>query len=309
MDQVRVVLRRRHCSPRTEEAYVGWIARYIRFHGLRHPRELDASHLRGFLSDLALQGLSASTQNQALNAIAFLYRRVLEVELGDIGTYERAKKPRTLPEVLSRDEVRRLLAQMDGLPWLVASLLYGSGLRLLEALALRVKDIDFERRMIIVRRGKGSKDRITLLPAALQPPLRRQLRVVAERHVRDVELGFGSAPLPDAFDRKSPGAAQQLGWQFVFPARRRCELHGHVVRGHLHCTAVQRALAEAAHRADLPKRATAHTLRHSFATHLLESGTDVRTLQRLLGHSDLRTTMIYTHIAERGLFGVVSPLD
>jgi integron integrase len=312
LDRVRAALRVRHRSPRTEEAYVLWIRRFILFHGKRHPDTLGEGDVQAFLTHLAVdEHVAASTQNQALNAIVFLYREVLQRELGDFSQAVRARTPERLPTVLSRNEVAALLEQLDGVEWLVAALLYGSGLRLLEALTLRVKDVDFELRELRLRRAKGAKDRVTPLPDAIAPALREHLTDVRALHQRDLATGFGAVALPDALARKLPAAAREWPWQWVFPATRRYveRQSGTQRRHHLHETVVQRAVRSAAANAGLTKRATCHTLRHCFATHLLETGTDIRTLQELLGHRNVQTTMIYTHVLNRGGCGVRSPLD
>jgi integron integrase len=312
VDAVRAAIRRLHLSPRTEEAYLAWIRAFIVHQHGRHPRDLGAAEATAFLNHLAVdRRVSASTQNQALCALVFLYRRVLEVEMPALEGLERAHRPEHLPAVLSRGDVRSLLEALEPPFRLIAEVLYGSGLRLLEALALRVKDIDFERHQLTVRRGKGDHDRAALLPASVRDGLRAQLDAVGARHRAEREAGRGEADLPDALRRKLPGAATSLGWQYVFPASRPCTdpATGRPVLHHLHESAVQKAVHEAAQRARLDKRVTCHTLRHSFATHLLEAGTDIRTIQALLGHKDVRTTMIYTHVIDRGPLGVVSPLD
>lgn len=312
LDQVRRALRRGHYSARTEEAYLAWIMRYLRFHGARHPREMGHAELIRFLDHLAAEsGVSSATQNQALNAVVFLYRRVLELDLEGEGVFQRARRPRNLPVVLTREEVSALLAQLNDPYLLMAELLYGSGLRLSECVALRVKDVDLARHQITVRRGKGAQDRVTVLPRAVAVRLGVQLDHVARRHARDLTIGMGYVDLPEALHRKSPGAARELNWQYLFPGSGCCvdPATGHLVQHHLHETALQRAVKEAAGRALLRKRVSCHTLRHSFATHLLECGTDLRTIQALLGHKDVRTTMIYTHVANRGPLGVISPLD
>jgi integron integrase len=311
LQQLRQALRVHHYSRRTEEAYVGWVRRYVRFHGLRHPAELGPEEIRGFLTALADRAqLSASSQTQALSALVFLYREVLRREPGGLGELVRAKQPTRLPVVLTRDEVRLLLGRLDGVPRLVCVLLYGSGLRLLEALQLRVKDVDFAGGEIRVRRAKGAKDRVTMLPGALTAVLQRHLERVRVLHQRDIARGAGKAPLPHALERKSPGAARDWIWQYVFPAARRY-LHptGDYRRHHLHESVVQRAVRDAARAAGIPKRVTCHSLRHSFATHLLQDGYDIRTVQELLGHRDVATTMIYTHALNRGGLGVRSPVD
>jgi integron integrase len=313
LDRVRLEARRRRLSPRTEEAYTAWVRRFVLFHGKRHPDQLGADAVTAFLSDLAVaRKVSASTQNQALGALLFLYRHVLGRELEGLGGAVRASKaPRHLPVVLSRAEVRDVLAHLDGGYRLVATLLYGGGLRLMEALCLRVKDVDFARHQIVVRRGKGARDRATTLPQRIEPDLRRHLDAVHWLHQRDLADGFAGTALPGALDRKLPAASREWAWQWVFPATRTYveRESGRRYRHHLHETAVQRAVKQAADAARIPKRVTCHTFRHSFATHLLEDGTDIRTVRELLGHSELRTTMVYTHVLDRGPLGVRSPAD
>lgn len=312
LDQVRTACRVRHFSRRTEDAYVGWIRRFILFHQKRHPSTLGATAVTAFISSLATDSLvSASTQNQALNALLFLYRAVLQRELEPFHGIVRARTPVTLPIVLTRDEVRRLLAELHGVPRLVASLLYGSGLRLLECLELRIKDVDLARREITVRRGKGNKDRRTVLPSTSVPSLEAHIARVRTLHEADLARGFGRVVLPDALRAKYPNADRSWPWQFVFPAARICRdpRYGPPTRFHLHASAVQRAVAAAVRRAGLSKRAACHTLRHSFATQLLEDGHDIRTIQELLGHADVSTTMIDTHVLNRGGRGVRSPAD
>jgi integron integrase len=312
LDRVRAELRLRHYSPRTEDAYVHWIRRFILFHGKRHPAGLGGPEIAAFLSHLACERkVAASTQSQALNALVFLYREVLRLALPDLGGLVRARRPRRLPVVLSREEVRSLLAHLDGDAWLVAALLYGSGLRLQEAVTLRVKDVDFEAGEIRLRRGKGQKDRVTPLPAALRERLPLHLEGVRALHAADRSAGFGAVTLPDALSRKYPAAPGEWAWQWVFPARRRYRdvAAGTERRHHLHETVVQRAVKRAVHAAGIAKPASCHTLRHSFATHLLATGHDIRTIQELLGHRSVQTTMIYTHVLNRGGLGVRSPLD
>ncbi|RPI50173.1 MAG: integron integrase [Acidobacteria bacterium] len=312
LDQVRYAIRVRHYSRRTEEVYVTWIRRFIGFHSMRHPREMGAAEVRAFLGWLAVRRrVSASTQNQALSAVLFLYRGVLQVDLGDVGQVPRARTPVRVPVVLTAAEVRAVFAHLSGVPWLVVALLYGCGLRLQECLELRVKDIDFERREVTVRRGKGQKDRRVMLPDGVGDRLRGHLETVRELHRADVAAGLGRVVLPSALDRKFPHAAAEWAWQFVFPAGRICRdpRFGPPSRYHLHETVIQRAVTEAARRAGLTKRVSCHTFRHSFATHLLEAGYDIRTVQELLGHADVSTTMVYTHVLNRGGLGVKSPLD
>ncbi len=312
LQAVRNNLRLRHCSPRTESAYLGWIRRYVRFCGLRHPRELGLHEVRGFLTHLAVAGqLSQSTVSQARAALLFLYRQVLGIELPGVDRLPTGRRPVRLPVVLTRGEVGVVLRRMTGASSLVAWLLYGSGLRLTEALTLRVKDLDLERGEIRLRRGKGAKDRVTVLPRVLAGPLGAHLGRVKALHARDLAGGGGQVALPGALARKYPKAAASWGWQWVFPATRRYRdpETGEPRRHHLHPTVVQRAVTAAVREAGLAKRATCHSLRHSFATHLLEGGADIRTVQELLGHRDVTTTMIYTHVLNRGGLGVRSPAD
>jgi integron integrase len=309
---VRLELRTRHYSRRTEQAYVAWVKRYVRYCGRRHPRELDEAEVRAYLGHLAVERkVSASTQSQALAAIQFLYRDVLRRPIGWVSGVPRAKRPVRLPVVLTRSEVRALIEQLRGAKRVMALLLYGGGLRLSECLSLRVKDIDFEMREIVVRGGKGNKDRVTMLPASVEEGLRAQLDKARALHARDLAAGGGEVELPGALARKLPDAARSWGWQWVFPAasRYRDPATGAMRRHHLHESVLQRAMHEAGIRAMLTKRATCHGLRHSFATHLLEDGYDIRTVQQLLGHKDVSTTMIYTHVLNRGGRGVRSPAD
>lgn len=312
LDQVREQIRLRHYSIRTETVYLEWVKRFIRFHKYRHPQEMGAAEVEAFLSDLAVRrDVSASTQNQALSAILFLYKQVLQVELPWMDGVIRARRPQRLPVVLTREEVASVLAQLDGTLWLVASLLYGSGMRLMEVLRLRVKDVEFARCEILIRDGKGQKDRVTMLPRKLVAPLQLHLERVRALHAKDLQEGFGRANLPHALARKYPNAAAEWAWQFVFPSVNRSAdpRSGGIFRHHLHEKTIQRAIRNAVRRVGLHKPATPHTLRHSFATHLLESGQDIRTVQELLGHSDVKTTQIYTHVLNRGGMGVLSPLD
>lgn len=305
-------MRRLGMALRTEQAYVGWIRRFILANGKRHPRDMGALEVEAFLTRLAMQGrVAASTQNQALSALLFLYREVLGVELPWMEEIRRAKRPKRLPVVLAREEVQALLGELDGIHWLMASLLYGTGMRLMECVRLRVKDADFGRGEITVRQGKGAKDRRTMLPARLRDPLRAQLRETQRIHQRDLAAGFGEVWLPGALERKYVGAAREWGWQYVFPARRRSvdPRSGMVRRHHHEESLLQRAVKSAVRRAGIAKPATCHTLRHSFATHLLEDGYDLRTIQELLGHKDVATTQVYTHVLNRGGHGVRSPLD
>ena len=310
--RVRAAIRTRHYSRRTEDAYIHWIRRFVRFHGMRHPAGLGERDVARFLTSLAVDGgVSASTQNQALSALLFLYDAVLGRPLGFCDGLVRAKGSKRLPVVLTRDEVRAVLGATRGTPALVAALLYGSGLRLLEALQLRVKDVDFGRREIVVRGGKGDRDRVTMLPEVIVAPLGRHLEAVRASHQRDLARGAGRVELPGGIDRKYPRASAEWRWQWVFPATREYvdPATGERRHHHLHETVVQRAVRDAVQRAGITKRATCHSLRHSFATHLLEDGYDIRTVQELLGHRDVSTTMIYTHVLNRGGRGVRSPAD
>ena len=311
LDVVRREIRLRRYSPRTEEAYLGWVRRFIRFHGRRHPREMGAPEVTAFLSSLAEAGVSASTQNQALSAVLFLYQVVLGQRLPWMNAVVRAQRPVRLPVVLSRDEAQRLLSHLRVPEGLMASLMYGAGPRLLECVQLRVKDVNFDRGEVTIRDGKGGKDRVTMLPAALKAGLADQRRRVRLQHEADLAAGRGSVALPAAFARKSSGASREWVWQWVFPATRFYidPATGERRRHHLHESVVQRAVKAAARAAGLTQRATCHSLRHSFATHLLEAGYDIRTIQELLGHRDVSTTMMYTHVLNRGGRGVRSPLD
>lgn len=312
LERVHIALRTRHLSPRTEKAYVNWVRRYVLFHDKRHPAEMGAEEIGRFLSWLAVEGaVSSSTQNQALAAILFLYRDVLGVELPRVEQIVRAKRPERLPGVLTREEVGRVLRQMEGTPRLIGAVLYGSGLRLLECLNLRVKDVDFAGSLVRLRQGKGDRDRVALLPAVLKDPLRQHLAWVRRQHEEDLQRGAGFVALPSALRRKFAGAPREWVWQWVFPATRtyRDAETGETRRHHLHETVVQREVKLAVMRARLAKRATCHTFRHSFATHLLENGSDIRTVQELLGHQNVNTTMRYTHVLNRGPLGVQSPID
>ena len=312
LEQARARMRVKHYSMRTEQVYLQWMRRYIRANGLRHPRELDGSAVETFLTDLATrQRVSASTQNQALSALLFLYREVLSIKLPWMENVVRAKGSRRLPVVLSKGEVALLLRNLSGRDWLMASLLYGSGLRLMECLRLRLKDVDIARNEITVREGKGAKDRRTVLPASLRDALLRQMEDTRVLHAADLDAGFGAVSLPFALARKYPGAPMELGWQYMFPATRRAvdPLDGKEKRHHLDEKVLQRAVSNAARMAGIKKPVSPHTLRHSFATHLLEAGADIRTIQELMGHKDVATTQIYTHVLNRGPGGVVSPLD
>ena len=321
LEQLSDTLRTKHYSYRTEETYIDWVRRFILFHKKQHPETMGAAEIRAFLAHLATErNVAASTQNQALSAILFLYREVLHKEIEPILLSD-AKRPERLPTVLNREEVVRVLGQLSGTHKMMAQLLYGSGLRLMECVRLRVKDLDFEYKTITVRDGKGEKDRITPMPDSLIQPLQRQLERVRLLHEEDLAAGFGSVYLPNALDRKYPNAATELAWQYVFPAPK-CSMDprspGVMRRHHLEPSALQRSVKDAARKASVQKHVTCHTFRHSFATHLLQNGYDtqhlrswagVRTVQELLGHKDVRTTMIYTHVLQRGGLAVKSPLD
>jgi integron integrase len=312
LERVSHEVRVRHYSRRTEEAYRAWVRRFVLFHGKRHPASLGERDVARFLTWLATERrVSANTQSQALSAILFLYRDVLQLDVGWVQDVARAKPSRRLPVVLTREEVAVLLRRLNGTPWLVAALLYGSGLRLLEALRLRVKDVEPGALQLTVRSGKGAKDRITMLPRAVRDPLRRHLEGVRLQHAQDLARGAGRVELPHALAMKFPSAGRDWGWQWVFPASRMYldAATGERRRHHLHETVMQRAVRDAVRRSGLTKPASCHTLRHSFATHLLEDGYDIRTVQELLGHRDVGTTMIYTHVLNRGGRGVMSPAD
>jgi integron integrase len=312
LDDVRAALRSRHYSPRPRRRTSIWIRRYVLFHGKRHPATMGAPEITAFLTHLAVDGrVSASTQNQALSALLFLHGAVLGAPPERLEGLVRARRPARLPVVLTRREVATLMAEMHGVPKLMAALLYGAGLRLMECCQLRVKDVELDRLELTVRDGKGRRDRVTMLPERLRAPLREHLARVRRLHEADVAAGRGSVALPDAIARKYPRAPREWGWQWVFPAARlyRDRETGERRRHHLHESVVQRAVREAALRARFAKPASCHSLRHSFATHLLESGYDIRTIQELLGHRDVTTTMIYTHVLNRGGRGVRSPLD
>lgn len=312
LEQVRGKIRLKHYSIRTEQAYVDWIKRFVLHFDKRHPSEMGAREVEAFLTHLAVKGkVAAATQNQAKSALLFLYREVLEQDLPWLENVERAKAPKRLPVVLTEKEVASVLSRLTGTHWLVAGLLYGSGLRIMEALRLRVKDIEFSRGEILVREGKGFKDRVTMLPAVLVDPLKAHLKQVRDLHERDVEGGYGEVYLPYALDRKYPNAGREWGWQYVFPSKNRAvdPRSGVIRRHHVQDQAIQRAIRQAVRDAGIVKPATPHTLRHSFATHLLTGGYDIRTVQELLGHKDVATTMIYTHVLNKGGRGVNSPLD
>ena len=312
LEEVRRRIRVKHYSLRTERVYIAWIRRFILANGKRHPRDLGQPEIESFLSHLAVEGqVSASTQNQALSALLFLYREVLAMELPWLDGIVRAKRPQRVPTVLSVQEVSVLLAQLDGRMWLASSLLYGTGMRVLECMRLRVKDVDFARNEIIIREGKGAKDRRTVLPQSLVDPLRREVARARALHDDDLRAGFGETYLPRALARKYPQAARDFGWQYLFPSARRSmdPRSGAERRHHVDPDALSRALRRARLRAGIAKPVTAHTFRHSFATHLLERGYDIRTVQEFLDHKDVATTHIYTHVLNRGAGGVLSPLD
>ncbi len=305
-------MRVKHFSLSTEQSYVAWIRRFILFHGKRHPKYMGETEIRQYISHLAVDArISASTQTVALSALLFLYREVLKKDLPYVKNIERAKRGKRLPVVFTRSEVQAVLAHLNGTSHLVASLLYGSGLRLMEAVRLRVKDIDFERRELVIRQAKGDQDRVTMLPAASLMPLQEQLQKVRLLHQADLTLGLGAVALPFALARKYPAAAKLWGWQYVFPAMKRSRdpRSGSERRHHILPDQVQRAVKSAIVSAQLNRNGSCHSLRHSFATHLLEDGYDIRTVQELLGHKDVRTTMIYTHVLNKGGRGVTSPLD
>lgn len=312
IDKVRREIQRRNYSYSTEKRYSDWIKQYIRFHDLKHPNQLKEKDIVRFLNHLVQsRNIAASTQNQALCAIVFLYKQVLKSDVGDLKNLKRAKKPKHLPTVLSKKEVWSLLSKLEGIDFLVASILYGTGLRISEALRLRVQDIDFDYMQIIVRNGKGKRDRITMLPDKLHSTINDQIRKVRNLHQQDLARGYGRTILPNALAKKYPNAARELGWQYLFPAknRRKDPVTGFRHRYHISPKNIQRAVKKAAKAAEINKKTSPHTLRHSFATHLLQNGYDIRTVQDLLGHKSLKTTSIYLHVLNRGGHGVKSPLD
>ena len=312
LDQVRGKIRLKHYSIRTEQAYTEWIKRFILHFGKKHPRDMGAAEVEQFLTYLAVNGkVAASTQNQAKCALLFLYKEVLAVDLPWLDNVEQAKTPKRLPVVLNRDEIQAILSRLTGTQWLIVSLLYGTGMRIMECLRLRVQDVDVKRREILIRDGKGFKNRVTMLPTSLVAPLQAHLFKVRELHENDFAQGKGAVYMPYALERKYPDAAKAWIWQYVFPAAKLSAdpRSGAVRRHHVQEQAIQRAVKQAVRDADLTKAATPHTFRHSFATHLLEGGYDIRTVQELLGHADVSTTMIYTHILNKGGKGVTSPLD
>ncbi len=310
--QVRNVIRRKHYSIRTEQAYLQWIKRFILYHNKKHPSEMGSNEIEQFLTYLAVElNVAASTQNQALNALAFLYKQVLDTELERMRNITRAKCPQNLPTVFSQQEIMRILPRLKGMSGLANKLLYGSGMRAMECLRLRVKDLDFDRKQITIRQGKGGKDRVTVLPPSLIIPLKEQLKAGRILHKKDLANGHGEVYLPHALARKYPQAAKEWSWQYLFFAQTTSEdpRTGKVRRHHLHESTLNRELKRAKTQAEIHKHASCHALRHSFATHLLEAAYDIRTVQELLGHSDIRTTMIYTHVLQMGASGVRSPLE
>ena len=311
LDQIRIVMRVHHYSKRTEEAYVNWIKDFIYFHNRKHPSFLGANDIGSYISYLATQrNVSGSTQNQALCAIIFLYKHVLKKDINDIDIIW-SKKPKRLPVVFTRDEVKEVLNNLEGIPWLVSSMLYGSGLRLLECLRIRVLDIDFKSNQIIIRDGKGSKDRISILPVSIKDILKAKLEDIKKLHLRDLKKGYGGVFLPYALGKKYPNASKEFKWQYIFPADNLSvdPVSKKIQRHHLNESCIQKSVKEAIRKAGINKIAGCHTFRHSFATHLLESGVDIRSIQELLGHRSLDTTMIYTHVINKGPFGIKSPAD
>jgi len=312
LEEAKNVIRLRHFSLSTEKTYLGWIARFKTYLGDRLPTLLEADDMKKFLTHLALHGrVSASTQNQAFNALLFLYRHILHKEVGDLTSVARAKRKMNLPTVLSRDEVKKLLSFLNGPYLLMAQLMYGCGLRLMECLRLRIKDVDFENDLLMVRSGKGEKDRALMMPEKIKEGLSKHVASVKEVHDQDLNMGYGEVSLPDALEKKYPNAPKEWGWQWVFPAENLSvdPRSGKVMRWHIHPSAIQRAVKEAVIKAHLPKKASCHTLRHSFATHLLEAGHNIRTIQELLGHKHVNTTMIYTHVIRKKPSEIRSPLD
>ncbi|MGA1870593.1 MAG: integron integrase [bacterium] len=312
IDQVRFILKTKHYSLRTEESYIKWIVRFILFHNKRHPREMGACEVNQFLTYLAInENVAASTQNQALCAIVFLYKHVLKQQLGDIGDMIWAKKPKKLPVVLTKEEVKAVLGYLDDTKWIMTMLLYGSGLRLMECLRLRVKDVDFDYNQIVVRDTKGNVDRVTMLPQGVKKPLKHYREKVKRIHEADLKKGYGAVYLPYALEKKYPHANREWGWQYIFPASQISidPRSGSKRRHHVHEAVLQRAIKVALRKAGIVKHASSHSFRHSFATHLLEDGYDIRTIQELLGHKDVKTTMIYAHVLNRGGRGIESPAD
>ncbi len=312
LEEAKNAIRLRHYSLSTEKTYLGWIARFKTYLQDREPHLLETNDVKKYLTHLALHGrVSASTQNQAFNALLFLYRHILHKEVDDLTSVARAKRKMNLPTVLSRDEVKKLLSFLDGPYLLMAQLMYGCGLRLMECLRLRIKDVDFENDLLMVRSGKGEKDRALMIPEKIKEELAKHVASVKEIHDQDVKMGYGEVSLPDALEKKYPGAPKEWGWQWVFPAEKLSvdPRTGKVMRWHIHPSAIQRAVKEAVMKAELPKMASCHTLRHSFATHLLEAGHNIRTIQELLGHKHVNTTMIYTHVIRKKPSEIRSPLD
>jgi integron integrase len=312
LEEARNAIRLRHYSLSTEKTYLGWIGRFKVYMNDREPHLLESNDMKKYLTHLALHGrVSASTQNQAFNALLFLYRHILHVETDDFTSVARAKRKMNLPVVLSRDEVKKILSSLDGPYLLMAQLMYGCGLRLMECLRLRIKDVDFENDLLMVRSGKGQKDRSLMIPGKIREELARHVASAKEIHDQDVKMGYGEVSLPDALDKKYPRAPKELGWQWVFPAEKLSvdPRTGKVMRWHIHPSAIQRAVKEAVMKTGLPKKASCHTLRHSFATHLLEAGHNIRTIQELLGHKHVNTTMIYTHVIRKKPYEISSPLD
>lgn len=312
LDQVKEVIRRKHYSIRTERTYADWVKRYILFHHKRHPKDLGKTEITEFLNHLAIdRKVAASTQNQALSALVFLYKEVLDQEFGWLENLEYAKRPEKLPVVFSPEEIKSVLSLMDGIYWIIATILYGSGLRIMETLHLRIMDIDFDYRQIFVRNGKGQKDRGTMLPEILVEPLKKQIEKVVLTHKMDLIDGYGAVYLPFALENKYPTANKEFKWQYLFPAAKRSvdPRSGMIRRHHIGQSPVQRSVRSAVRNAGIIKNATCHTFRHSFATHLLEAGYDIRTVQELLGHKDVSTTMVYTHVMKKGGKGVRSPAD
>jgi len=312
LDQVRNVIRCKHYSIRTEQSYIDWIKRYIFFHNKQHPEILDDRHVSAFLTHLAVdKKVASSTQNQALCALVFLYHQVLKKDLGHFDNLIRAKKPQKLPVVFTRNEVKQILIQLEGISWIMGQVLYGAGLRLMECVRLRVKDIDFDYKQIVVRHGKGHKDRVTMLPDIIVEPLQRHLQKTKKLHETDLKAGFGAVYLPYALERKYKNSNRSWAWQYVFPSTRRSidPRSGVERRHHIAETVLQRAVKKAIRNSGITKAGSCHSLRHSFATHLLEAGYDIRTVQELLGHKDVTTTMIYTHVLNKGGKGVQSPGD
>ena len=312
LDQVRDELRVRHYSLRTEESYISWIRRFILFHNKQHPVEMGEKEIKEYLTNLAVEGkVASSTQNQALCAIIFLYKEVLKSKIGNLEDTIWAKKPKKLPVVYTRDEVKAVLKNLKGTEWIVCNILYGAGLRLIECLRLRTQDIDFKYNQIIIRSGKGDKDRVTILPVIVKEILKARLNDVKKQHLKDLEKGYGNVYMPYALEKKYPNASKEFGWQYLFPSENLSTdpISGIIRRHHLDESPIQKAVKLANKKAGIIKNAGCHTLRHSFATHLLEAGTDIRTIQELLGHESLNTTMIYTHVINKGAFGVRSPVD